>query len=162
MEFQRVGNKELNTLDDEEKLDVGWLVKYKLEDMDTAHTQRLAALATANAAALEARRAKVEKERRERHERLRAILARNPTRWAVSIEGKLVVADKKGVHLECPKCGVELSQILDDLSLAMEQCYEKFWVSDFRSGNRRPSAIASDATCACGKKSPFRIVTVPY
>ena len=148
-------------MEDGERKDVEWALAHGCVDLKLAHAARLKAEAEAAEAAQEARRAKVEKERRERHERLRAILARNPTRWAVSIEGKLVVADKKGVHLECPKCGVELSQILDDLTLAMEQCYPQFWKSNFSSGGR-PSTIASDATCACGKRSRFWVITVPY
>jgi hypothetical protein len=163
MEFQRVGNKELNTLDIEEKLDLGWLVKYKLEDMDTARTQRLAALAMAAAANEEARRLAREKGRLEREARLKEILVKHPDRWIVSIDNKRIVPGKKAISFSCPKCGAELPLILQSLGDAMGGTFERMGIGDFSNGSGHARIVVSDLNCSkCKEHLTYRCLPLPF
>ena len=150
-------------MDESERKDVEWMIARGMRDLNAAHEARVKNEAEAAEAAREVRRIKVEQGRREHDARLLAILAKHPTRWAISIDGRLVVPDKKkGVRVECPSCKTQLSEVMEKLCWVMEQTYEKFWAENFHSGNGRLNMINSDTTCACGQRVTYRVISVPY
>jgi hypothetical protein len=146
-----------------EKLDLAWMVAHGTKSIDEAHTARLLAEETARLAAIEAKRLSRERAQQERIERLKGILGRNPSRWTVSIDGNLVVLGKKSaVLIPCPGCGKSLDEVLGRMGDCMEHTFSKFWSEDFSNGDGRPSTHNSEVSCRCGKRSLFRIITVPY
>ena len=149
--------------EEELRADMDYCLREGLKDLTLAHSRRLDDEEKVRFAAIEAKRSSREKARQERIERLKGILGRNPTRWTVSIDGKLVVLGKKSaVLIPCPGCGKSLDEVLDRLGDCMEHTFSKFWSEDFSNGDGRPSTHISEVSCRCGKRSLFRIITVPY
>jgi predicted RNA-binding Zn-ribbon protein involved in translation (DUF1610 family) len=149
-------------MDDMEKLDVGWALKHGLTDIDQAHEQRLAAEALAAEEARSAERTARQRAKQAKDARMVEILTKHPDRFAVSINGRLVVPGKKSVELACP-CGFKPQEILDRLGEAMEYTFNGVLAENFTNHNGQARVVVSDLNCpSCGKKVLYRLIPIPW
>lgn len=151
-------------METEDRLDLEYALKNKLTDLNVARDQRMAALAEAKAAAEKARLIAQAAARKEREEKLRTMLAKNPDRFVVSIDGQLVKGKKaETASFVCPKCGAELPQVLETLREVMEATFPRLAAGDFSNSNGQPRAVANEYTCGkCSQHLLYRTIAVPY
>ena len=153
------------TIDESDRKDLEWALKHKLEDLTLAHTQRLKVEADLAEAAREVARLRREKARLEHDTKFRELLAKNQDRWVVSLNGQRIVVGKKSTTVTptCPKCGMELGEILEDLCRIMENAFPKFWDGNFTSSDGRCLPVASNTTCGkCKETVQYRCLAIPF
>ncbi len=149
-------------MDQQERADLDWALKNKVDSLDKAHQERMASEEAAAEAALEAKRVAREKATAERDALVREVLVGHPDRWTVSIEGKRILG-KKDISFPCPKCGTSVPGILEGLCTCMQATFPNWLAGSFENHDVNQRSSASDTKCpGCQERVHFRVIPIPY